>query len=212
MSNQNNVLKQTLSRLKNALVSLDMQDIYRCAFTASNAQSTRADACALPLISYRIYEDENVLALMEQICPQGEQQRQFVRQRLDKGDKAVIGSLEGQPVFYGWLMFNEVEVTYGVFMPLGGRTAFGYNLYTRSSHRRMGVMSGFYDFAQSYLHQRRFHTLYVGISRQNTPSIKAHKKNGFRKEGCFYTLKMLSTCFTLSRFPDTKRFFINSPQ
>ncbi|MCF6199076.1 MAG: GNAT family N-acetyltransferase [Hyphomicrobiaceae bacterium] len=212
MSSQKSVLKQILSRLKNALLSRDMQDIYRSTSTEFSAQSKRPDASAPSLITYKIYEDDNVLALMEQVCPQGEQERQFVHQRLGKGDKAVIGSLEGQPVFYGWLMFNEIEVTYGVFMPLGARTAFGYNLYTRSSHRRMGVMSGFYGFARSYLHQRRFDTLYVGISSQNEPSIKAHEKNGFRKEGYFYTLKMLGTCYTLARFPGIKRFFLHSPQ
>ena len=132
-----------------------------------------------------------------------------MRARLRKGDKAVIGQVDGQPVFYGWLMFNEIEVTYGVFMPLRAHTAFGYNLYTKASHRRLGVMSGFYHFARTYLHKRRFHTLYVGITGQNKPSIKAHEKNGFRKEGYFYTLKMSGTCFTLARFPGTKRFLCN---
>ncbi len=201
-------LKHRLSSFKNWLISCDNQDIYRSDFARDNPLVHAAPS----LVSYTVYEEESVLALMELVVPQSPQDRIFVRQRLGRGDKAVIGFIDDQPVFYGWLMFSEIEVTYGVFLPLGPHIAFAYNLYTRSSHRRMGAVSGFYDFVLRYLREQGFHTLYVGIDSDNRPSVKAHEKNGFRKDGYFHTLKLMGFCFTLAGFPGAKRFFMNGPQ
>ena len=69
MSNQKSALKQKLSRLKNALTLHDLQDIYRCALAGSQAKSKCLDVQTRTPITYHIYADEKVLALMEQICP-----------------------------------------------------------------------------------------------------------------------------------------------
>ena len=194
-------LRQSLSRLKSRVISRDLQDIYLLA----NQESKPAQAH----INFQIHDSSDVLEIIDQINPLNEQARRFARHRLDAGDKAVIAYDSGLPVFYGWLMFGEIEMTYGVFLPMPEGIAFAYNLFTASSHRRRGLMTGFYDFARDYLKSRKYDTLYVGISTRNNASISAHLKNGFEKNGYFYTLKLLGTCFTLARFEHAKRFHIS---
>ncbi len=198
-------LRQSLSSLKSRLISRDLQDIY--LFKGDLAKQPSGH---VPLdIIYQIHNGTDVLELIDQINPLNDQGRRFALDRLRAGDKAVIGSDNGSPVFYGWLMFGTIEMTYGVFMPVPQGMAFGYNLFTKSSHRRRGLMTGFYEFSRNYLKQKEFHTLYVGISTRNNASIKAHLKNGFEKIGYFYTIKLLAMRFTLARFEHAKRFHIN---
>ncbi len=207
-------LHQSLARLKNRVISRDLQDIYLFdkhfmgdEFVQLHAK--RASQRAQAQINFKLHDSANVLELIDQINPLNEQALRFARHRLDAGDKAVIGYDNGLPVFYGWLMFGEIEMTYGVFLPMPKSMAFGYNLFTASTHRRRGLMTGFYDFVGDDLKSRNIHTLYVGISTRNIASIKAHKKNGFGKTGCFYTIKLLGTCFTWARFVHAKRFYVN---
>ena len=135
--------------------------------------------------------------------------RQVALKRLEEGDKAIIGFHEDQPVFYGWMMFNEIEMTYGVYVPIATGTAFAYNLFTKASFRRQGALTQFYLFAQDYLKSQNRDTLYCGIATNNEPSIKGHIKNGFRKCGFFYTLKILGIGITLADSQYPKRLSIN---
>ena len=106
-------------------------------------------------------------------------------------------------------MFDEMEITYGVFAPTSPGTAFAYNLYTRPSFRRQGAMSAFYRFTNDYLKSEDYRALHCGIATSNAPSIKAHLKNGFKKSGYFYTVKLLGLCFTLANHNHyAKRFSI----
>ncbi len=203
MAKQRLRLRQTLSRLKNFIFLLDFQDIYRYDKPLSPAPDAPSSA------TFKIYHTLQALEIIEQLNPMSPQERSFAENRLHKGDKAVIGFVEGRPVFYGWLMLEEMEITYGVFANTASGTAFAYNLYTRPSFRRQGAMGAFYRFTADYLKSRDFHTLHCGIATNNTPSIKAHLKNGFDKSGYFYTVKLLGTCFTLANHQDyPKRFSI----
>ena len=213
-------IRQTLSSLKSHVISRDFQDIYQFNHALERGllaapivnegfgENEKPDSGRTEL-TYRIHDSLQVLKLIEHIHPMDEQGRLFARSRLGAGDKAVIGYDGDLPVFYGWLMFEEIEMTYSVFMPVPQGIAFGYNLFTKISHRRRGAMTGFYDYVHNYLKQKDFHTIYIGISTNNRSSIKAHLKSGFEKVGYFYTLKMFGTCFTLANFAHAKRFYIN---
>ncbi len=213
-----NRLRQGLSWFKSRVISRDLQDIYLLKKTLGGDRSGSAPVAELAGrdsetgragITYQIDDRLEVLELIDQINPLDEQARRFARRRLQAGDKAVIACENGLPVFYGWLMFGAIEMTYGVFLPMPQSSAFAYNLFTASAHRRRGLMSGFYEFARNYLEQNGYHSLHVGISSGNGASIKAHLKTGFEKSGYFYTLKLLGTCFTLARFTHAKRFYIS---
>ncbi len=207
-------LRQSLARLKSRVISRDLQDIYLLndRFMSDHLPGSPATQVSKPVqahVNFQIHDNADVLELIDQINPMDEQARAFASNRLSKGDQAVIGYDHGLPVFYGWLMFGEIEMTYGVFMQVPTDIAFGYNLFTASSHRRRGLMSGFYKFVRNDLKSRNIHTLYVGIATRNHASIKAHLKNGFEKNGYFYTIKLLGTSFTLARFEHAKRFYVN---
>ncbi len=191
---------QALSRFKSCVISRDLQDIYR--LTGSWSETAPKD------IVYQVFDSIDVLKHVECINPTNRQDRRFMLDRLSAGDKAIIGFADEKPVFYGWLMFGEIEMTYGVFEVIPEKTVFGYNLYTANSHRRRGVLTGFYRFIRHYLEQHDYQSLYVGISRDNSPSIKAHEKNGFIKKGRFYTLKLFGICFIIARFKYVRRFYI----
>ncbi|MCP4933762.1 MAG: GNAT family N-acetyltransferase [bacterium] len=207
-------LRQSLSLFKSRVISFDMQNIYQFD------KQLMSDHVARPLaeqeckptqahINFQIHDGSDVLEIIDQINPMSEQERSFASNRLDAGDKAVIGYGHGLPVFYGWLMFGEIEMTYGVFLPVPESITFSYNLFTKSSYRRRGLMTGFYEFVRNELKLKENHTLYVGISVRNAASINAHLKNGFEKNGYFYTIKLLGACFTLARFEHAKRFYIS---
>lgn len=205
-------IRHALSRLKNRLISRDMQDIYHYVPALSTLQPVGVSPDESSATTYQIHDGIEVLEIVERIKPMGKRGRRFALARLKVGDKVVIGTHDGTPVFYGWLMFGEIEMTYGVFLDVPSGNAFGYNLFTARSYRRHGAMSGFYRFVCQYLKQRNYHTLNVGIATKTTVSIKAHEKNGFVKSGYFYTLKVLGTCFTLARFEHAKRFYLTCRQ
>ncbi len=207
-------LRQSLARFKNQVISRDLQDIYlldKRSMSDEFAQlhDERASKPVQTHFDFQIHDSADVLEFIDQINPLNEQARIFACNRLAQGDKAVIAYDNGLPVFYGWLMCGEIEMTYGVFLPMPRDIAFGYNLFTASSHRRRGLMTGFYEFVRGELKSRDIRTLYVGIATSNQASIKAHQKNGFEKTGYFYTIKLLGRCFTLARFDHAKCFYVN---
>ncbi len=207
-------LRWIVSSLKNRIISHDLQDLYlfrQELFEDAGSFEPASNRAGgdLRQISYRIYDSEKALDYVESINPMTERMRRFAIHRLASGDMVVIAFFGDEPVFHGWLMFGEIEMTYGVFMPTSEGIAFGYNLFTKTSYRRCGALSGFYRFVHEYLKERGFHTLYIGISTRNRPSIIAHMKNGFEKTGYFYTLNLSGLSFTLARFEYAKRFYIN---
>lgn len=159
-------------------------------------------------IRFCMYADAKILDIVEKIRPMNMSERRFALDRLSRGDRVVIGYHDAEPVFYGWLMFDALEMTYGIFLDLPPGTAFGYNLFTKKSHRRRGLMTGFYEFVIHQLRRQGMHTLYVGIDTYNSASALAHRKNGFRKSGYFHTVRLFGACFTLARFKHARRFYL----
>ncbi len=198
-------IRQKLSRLKNSLFALDLQNIYHLP----DLVPVRKHAGQKPPARFSIYRDAEALGLVEKMNPMSQHQRDFALQRLQAGDILLIGSIAEEPVFYGWLMFDEIEITYDVFMPLPPGVVFAYNLFTVEKWRRRGVMSDFYSFVTSDIRLKGAHSLYCGISTGNSASVKAHLKNGFVKAGYFYTLRIRSLCLTLSHFEKARHFHIN---
>ena len=195
-----------LSRLKNHLVSLDLMDVYEMKKAHDRASETENHQD----IAYCVHRHVEALDLVQQIRPMSVAEQSFAKARLERGDRLVIGTLDRMPVFYGWLMFGELEMTYDVFLPTPAQNAFGYNIFTARSHRRQGFMTKFYQFAACYVSGRNCDRLRVGISVGNKASIKAHLRNGFVKTGSFYTLILFGTCFTWARFEQMKPFHITA--
>ena len=204
MDNRQTNIRQRLSRLKNRVFSLDLQNIYQLDDPLGDERGSASPTN----ITFKVYDTDEVLKVISRVNPFSEQGRRFALKRLLSGDKAVVGYHQDVPVFYGWLMFEEIEMTYGRFMSAPEGTAFSYNLFTATSHRRRGIMTQFYNFVGRFLNKRDFQTLYVGIATKNRISIRAHRKSGFKEVGYFYTMKIFSICFTFARFVVGKRFFI----
>ena len=201
-------IRQRLSHLKNRLISLDLQNIYQFAENSRREVSGSDEPSA---INFKVYDNREVLELIAQIHPMNEAEQRFARDRLQAGDRALIGFCQENPVFYGWLMFDEIELTYGVFHALPHGSVFAYNLFTAPAFRRRGAMSAFYHHVFDNFMQREQERLYCGISTDNRASISAHEKNGFAKTGSFHTVKLLGWCFTLSHFAHAGIFHLNRP-
>ncbi len=207
MNEREEGIRQKLSHLKNHLFSFDFQDIYRLRNTDENMKGQRGEN--RPATRFRVYSDKMVLDLVEEITPLSVRGRAFALNRLQAGDRAFVGFHNDRPVCYGWLMFEEIEITFGVFEPLPSGVAFAYNIHTARSHRRRGAMTDFYRFVSSYLEKQGMKALYCGIASGNRASVAAHLKTGFEKAGHFYSLKLLGICFTRACHDHTKRFYIN---
>jgi len=98
---------------------------------------------------------------------------EYATERLEAGDRLVLGECEGDVVIYCWLCFGELELEYQRFMPLGQNAACVYKVFVVDDFRGRRLYPGAYGFMQPYLQKRGDETVLTQSWTGNTASQAA---------------------------------------
>ena len=116
--------------------------------------------------------------------------KRLLRGRLRDGDRLVLGEVDGEQVFSGWLMLGAMECGTERKTSMSPRRAYSYKLHTIAAFRGGGVMSGFYQFIEPLLSALGYRWMVCWIAESNTASIAAHRLIGFTFVGQAHELRL----------------------
>lgn len=114
----------------------------------------------------------------------------FSKQRIKEGDKVVIGYIDNCPIFYGWQMFGEFELSYLKYQQLNSEIIYSYKVFVVLSQRKKSILRKYYNFISPYYVKKGIKSIIVVIDNKNTGSIIAHQKCDFTAAGNIITIKI----------------------
>lgn len=123
--------------------------------------------------------------------------RQFALERLQQGDRVILGDYQGRVIFYHWLMFRTMELAYRRYMPISSNRAYIYKAFTVREYRGRQVLPSFYGFISNYLRQRGINKIVVTVNSRNVSALRGTTKGGFRPIGNIFRVRILPNiiCF-----------------
>ncbi|MCS7047753.1 MAG: GNAT family N-acetyltransferase [Verrucomicrobiae bacterium] len=154
---------------------------------------------AIPVI-YRFGSESDVNRLTLTAHDYDEEAKRFAIERLRSGDRLVLGEYLGDIVFYGWIMFGQMDLGYRSYRPISKDTAYVYKLFTVKEHRGRRVLPGFYRFVAMQLEEIGIKRMLCWVNSTNVPSLKSHTRCGFLPIGSFYEIQLFGkTHYVLTR-------------
>jgi L-amino acid N-acyltransferase YncA len=124
-------------------------------------------------------------------------QKLAARARLAAGDEVYLGMLDDRTIFYGWIMFGQMDMNLERYVPISPDRVYSYKLFTVEKFRGRRVLSAYFSFLFRDLAARNYRQAISQVRANNHPSIAAHRKNGFQTLGSFWEFQVGSRqyCF-----------------
>lgn len=113
----------------------------------------------------------------------GSAEKEFGLWRLREGDSLVLGEVDGEVVFYSWLMYGQMDIDFKVFVPLGPQYAYSYKVFTTPAARGYGICAAYYAWITGNLNQQGYRRVVSRIGAGNVASVRAHRRAGFQPVG-----------------------------
>lgn len=145
--------------------------------------------------TFRFGTADDLMSLTQKTHDYGPAEKRFGLERLEQGDSLVLGEWDGALVFYGWLMYGQMDLDQNVPLPTVPDAAYSYKLFTVPQARGLRICAGYYSFVESWLEQRGYGRLICRISPGNDPSIRGHLRVGFRPCGTLWKLVALRQAY-----------------
>lgn len=117
--------------------------------------------------------------------------RLFALERLEAGDLLVLGEIDREVVYYGWLMLCKLDLGVRRYLRLPDRTAYSYRLFTAETQRRRGLCAAYYSYAARELRAKGFNRAVSWVEARNGASIRIHQASGFREIGSIWHFRIL---------------------
>jgi L-amino acid N-acyltransferase YncA len=126
--------------------------------------------------------------------------KRFAMKRMLAGDMFTIGEQNGRVVSYGWLMFQQMDMGVGRYLPLAADTAYLYRLFTTESARGQGLSNAYFWCVAQQLAARNLNRVISWMEARNRTSRRVHEKGGFRAIGTIWHVQFLfrTYCFAPS--------------
>lgn len=139
-------------------------------------------------LSFRFGSAADLSRLSQDLHEYGAEEKQFGFERLRQGDSLVLGESAGEVMFYAWLMYGQMEVDEGMFVPLAGDVAYSYKVFTVARARGLRICSAYYSHIRRLLHAQGRDRLICRVTIGNISSIRAHMRTGFQPAGRLWKL------------------------
>lgn len=117
--------------------------------------------------------------------------RSFAYERLLAGDRLVVGESPSGIVFYGWIMFGQMDLGYRKYQPIAPDYAYSYKLYTVPQNRGRGICRAYYSWLRGEAGKLGLRRLMAWVEARNRPSLEAHRRSGFQPVGTFWQMRFL---------------------
>jgi acetyltransferase (GNAT) family protein len=119
----------------------------------------------------------------------------FSLDRLLAGDRFVIaesaiGSRD-EVLFYGWLMFGQLDMGVRTYLPLASDSVYSYRLFTAASHRGKKLCAAYFTFIREQLEAEGHRRVLSWVEARNLISRRVHEAAGFRSIGCIWHIQFL---------------------
>jgi hypothetical protein len=115
--------------------------------------------------------------------------------RLLAGDRLVIAEAAIGPMdevlFYGWLMFGQLDMGVGKYLPLAPDSVYSYRLFTAASHRGKKLCAAYFTFVREQLEAEGRRRVLSWVEARNLISRRVHEAAGFHSIGCIWHIQFL---------------------
>jgi hypothetical protein len=125
--------------------------------------------------------------------------RGFGLERLAAGDRLVLGERGGRIVFYGWVMYGQMDMGLRDYAPLRSSQAYTYKLFTVADSRGQRICAAYYDWLKGELSAAGYRSVLAWVEAGNRSSIRAHQRAGFRQAGTIWHARFLFRSYPLLR-------------
>jgi hypothetical protein len=126
---------------------------------------------------------------------------QFSVGRFRAGDTVVLGLVNDQIVFYCWVMFGQMDIGRGDYLPIPSDTAYPYKGFTRAEFRGARILPAFFTYLRGMLQANGYKRIVTWADLQNRASIRSQQRAGLRKAGLVWHVRFLSLCAWLYMSP-----------
>lgn len=151
------------------------------------------DTAASIDVEFRYATREDLLGLDGAEYGYSETARQFGMERMAAGDRMVLGIHGGKVVYFGWLMFGQMDLSFRNYYSLSRRTAYAYKLYTHPQYRGKKICPAFYAHLKRTLPGQGYERVMCWVASSNEASIRTHKSAGLKEAGSFWQLRVLGS-------------------
>lgn len=132
-------------------------------------------------------------------------------ERFATHEHCIIGIREGKVIGYQWFCDKpfRIEERYGYVVEIPSDALYGYDAFVLSNYRRSGVWTCFHaQFLQGLLTRLGRSRIIVMVDQNNSVSMKAHQRLGYRLYRKVYIFVIFGKCFWIKKAVDRpeKRF------
>ena len=149
-------------------------------------RGSSAEIQPLASVAFRFGNAGDLMEFSEHAHDYGAAEKRFGIERLAQGDSLVVAELDGAIVFYGWLMYGEMDLDQNVRIPIASDAAYSYKLFTVPQARGLRICAGYYRFVESSLPETGYRRLICRIAPGNVPSVRGHLRVGFEPCGTLW--------------------------
>ncbi len=119
----------------------------------------------------------------------------FSLDRLVAGDRLVLAESALGPrdeaLFYGWLMFGQLDMGVGRYLSLAPDTVCSYRLFTTAAHRGKKLPGAYFTFIREQLEAEGHRRVLCWVEARNLISRRVHEAAGFHSIGCIWHIQFL---------------------
>ncbi len=139
-------------------------------------------------VEFRFAAREDLLALDASEYGYSPEARAFSLQRMNAGDRLVLGIAAGKVVYFGWLMFGQMDLGLGDYRPVSGRSIYAYKLFTHAGFRGNRICPAFYTFLKRHFTGQAGRVV-CWVEASNAASIRTHSSAGLRHTGSYWQIQ-----------------------
>lgn len=101
----------------------------------------------------------------------------------------LVGYYKSQPVIYGWISKEELDLSLGEVRKIPPQTLYVFKIFIHKQYRGKNLLSHYYQYLGNYFVADNKNIL-IWIANSNIPSIKSHLKLGFHAIESYVTIRL----------------------
>jgi GNAT superfamily N-acetyltransferase len=164
----------------------------RKVFLSIKVEDLRDCTPKVPVV-YRLGGVEDLTRFSDCFYGTYEDSNQYSLERLKAGDWLVLGELNGEVVFAGWVMFGKIDMGVRDLFDVDSDCVAAYRLFTRPDLRGNKLGPAYFAFLRSKLYARGIRRMVAWRELRNAESRKL--KIGFTHIGIVWHLRILRRSF-----------------
>jgi len=125
--------------------------------------------------------------------------RRFGHERIEAGDRLVVGEIGGRIVYYAWVMYGQMDMGMRDYAPLRADQAYTYKLFTVADCRGRGICPAYYEWLKRELRDAGYRSVLAWVEPGNRASLRVHERAGFRQAGTIWHARFMFRSYPVLR-------------